>query len=196
MDDIFEINKIILFIIFFVPGFISMKVYHLLIASERINFSESFSEAIGFSSINFAAFSWLIIIINRNSFYKNYFTWYLIIVLFIIFVAPIIWTILYVKVAKSKKFRKYILSPIKNPWDYFFEQKKSCWVVVNLKNGEKIGGVYSDNSFSSAFPNKEQIYLEELWLLNVKGDFIRKKNRTKGILILGDDIKSIEFYKN
>jgi len=99
-----------------------------------------------------------------------------------------------VKIAKSKKLRKYIISPLKLPWDAFFEQKKSCWVVIHLKNGEKIGGVYSDNSFTSAYPHKEQIFLQEKWLLDVKGNFKKKQNRTNGVLILGDEIKIIEFY--
>lgn len=192
--EIFTTDKVFLFILFFVPGFISMKVYHLLIASENTKFSESLNEAIGFSAINFASFSWLIILIHSNGFYKMYFFWYLILCLFIVFIAPILWTVFYVWIAKSKKLRKYILSPIKNPWDYYFEKRKSCWVIVNLKSGEKIGGVYSDNSFSSAFPHKTQIYLEQLWNIDEHGNFLSLKNRNKGVIIFGDDIKSIEFY--
>lgn len=193
--NIFEPDKIILFIIFFVPGFISMKIYHLLIASDKINFSNSLSEAIGFSSINFASFSWLIYLMYRYNFIENYLTLYILINLFIIFIAPILWTIIYVKFAKSNRFKKYILNPIRSPWDYFFEQRKSYWIIVNLKNGEKIGGAYSENSFSSVYPHKEQLYLEELWELNDDGSFKKKKNRTKGVIILGDEIKSIEFYE-
>ncbi len=193
--EIFETNNIILFIIFFIPGFISMKVYHLMIASEKINFSESIGEAIAFSSINYAALSWLIILIDKYDLLNKHFILFLISIIFIVFIAPILWTSLYVWLTKSKKLRKYILSPIKNPWDYYFDQKKSCWVIIKLKNGEKIGGVYSKNSFSSAFPHKEQIYLEQLWEIDSKGNFIEKTKRTDGIIIFGDNIKSIEFYK-
>jgi hypothetical protein len=193
--EIFETNKIILFIIFFIPGFISMKIYHLMIASEKINFSEAFGEAIAFSSINYAALSWLIIVIYKYDLMNEYFILFVPLVIFIIFIAPILWTILFVWFTKSKKLRKFILSPIKNPWDYYFEKKNSCWVIVNLKNGEKIGGVYSYNSFSSAFPRKEQIYLEQLWEIDLKGNFIKKQNRTDGIIIFGDEIKTVEFYK-
>ncbi|MFW6275603.1 MAG: hypothetical protein ACOC2M_03110 [bacterium] len=55
---ILEANQLIAFIVFFIPGFISMKVYHLMIASDKINFSNAVGEAIAFSSINYAAFSW------------------------------------------------------------------------------------------------------------------------------------------
>jgi len=193
--EILEINKIVLFIIFFIPGFISMKVYHLMIASEAINFSESIGEVIAFSSINYAALSWLIILVDKFDLLNKHFTLFILSVIFIIFIAPIFWTIIFVWLSKSKKLRKYILSPIKNPWDYYFEKKKSCWVIVNLKNGEKIGGVYSDNSFSSAYPHKEQIYLEELWDIDTNGNFLKKISRTDGIIIIGDEIKSIELYK-
>lgn len=193
--EIFETNKIVLFIIFFIPGFISMKAYHLMIASEKINFSESIGEAIAFSSINYAALSWLIILIDKFDLMNKHFSLFVLSVIFIIFIAPIFWTIIFVWLSKSKKLRKYILSPIKNPWDYYFEKKKSCWVIINLKNGEKIGGVYSDNSFSSAYPHKEQIYLEELWDIDSKGNFLKKVSRTDGVIIIGDEIKSIEFYK-
>lgn len=195
MEDIFTVEKLFLFILFFVPGFISMKVYHLLIASENTKFSESFGEAIGFSSINFASLSWLIILIYKTNFYNTHLFWCLILCTFIIFIAPILWTILFVWIAKSKVLRKYILSPIKNPWDFYFEKRESCWVVINLKDSEKIGGIYSENSFSSAFPHKAQIYLEELWDIDEYGNFLKRKSRTNGIIIFCEDIKSIEFYK-
>jgi len=191
--EIFEANKILLFIIFFIPGFISMKVYHIMIAIDKVNFSESIVEAVAFSSINYAALSWLIILIYNYDIASNNLFWFIVFVIFIIFIAPIIWTVLFINITKSKLLRKYILNPIKNPWDYFFDLKESCWVIVNLKNGEKIGGVYSEKSFSSAYPRNEQIYLEELWELDENGNFLNKKNRTKGVIIFGDEMKSIEF---
>lgn len=193
--EIFEMNNIVLFIIFFIPGFISMKVYNLMIASERLNFSEAISEAIAFSSINYAALSWLIILIIKSELITRQYPLFLILVIFIIFIAPILWTILFVWLSNSRKLRKFILSPIKNSWDYYFARKQSCWIIVNLKNGEKVGGVYSDNSFSSSYPHKEQIYLEELWDIDDNRNFIKKIHRTDGIIILSEEIKSIEFYK-
>ena len=172
-----------------------MKVYHLMIATEKVNFSEAFGEAIAFSSINYAALSWLIILIYSSDLMNKHFALFILLVLLIIFIAPIIWTIIFVWFTKSEKLRKYIVGPIKNPWDYYFEKKSSCWVIVNMMNDEKIGGVYSYNSFSSAYPNKEQIYLEELWEIDTKGNFLKKVNRSDGIIIIGNEIKSIEFYK-
>ena len=70
--DIWQIDKLILFLLFFIPGFISTKVYNLLYPSEQKDFSAFLLEAIGYSSLNFAILSWLIIIIHSGNFYNNH----------------------------------------------------------------------------------------------------------------------------
>lgn len=192
--DIWEINKLALFLLFFIPGFISIKVYQLLIASEKIKFSDAIAEAVGFSSLNFAFFSWAIILIHKYKLYESYPFLYYLISFLIIFITPIIWPILYVYISRCKLFRKYLISPIKSAWDFYFDKRKSCWVIINLKTNEKIGGIYSSKSFSSSYPCKEQIYLEELWQIDNNGKFIKKVDRSSGILISFEEIKSIEFY--
>lgn len=191
---IFEFDKIILFILFFVPGFISMKVYHLIIASDKIKFSESLSEAIAYSSINYAALSWLILLMYRGDYYENNFLWFVILSVFIIFFAPIGWPALFLSIIRWKWLSKHIISPIKNPWDHFFNKRHSCWIVVNLKSGEKIAGKYCQNSFASSYPHKNQLYLEELWDLNENGAFTNSRKDTKGVIIFGEEIKSIDLY--
>ena len=44
--DFMDVNQVVLFLIFFIPGFISLKVYDLFIPSERRDFSKSFFEAL------------------------------------------------------------------------------------------------------------------------------------------------------
>lgn len=192
--DIWQTDKLVLFLLFFIPGFISIKAYQLLVATEKLKFADIFAEAVCYSAINFAFFFWVIILINNNGFQNIHPFWYYFILTCIIFITPILWAILYLRVAKWKPLRKYLISPIKNAWDFYFDQRKSCWVIINLKTDEKVGGSYSGKSFASSFPSKEQIYLEELWEIDKNGKFIKKLDRTNGILILGDQIKSIEFY--
>ena len=193
--EIFEsVDKVLLFTIFFIPGFISMKVYRMFIAGKKVDFTKAVLEVLGFSSINFALMLWLIVLIHRNNFFSNHIIWYLVLMIVIMFLCPIVWAVLIVYLSKSRFFRKFALSSLKSPWDYFFDKRKSCWVIINLNNNERIGGVYSNDSFASAYPQKEQLYLEELWDLDADGNFMRKKHRTKGIIVLTKDIKSVEFY--
>lgn len=193
--NIWQIDKLLLFLIFFIPGFLSLKVYSLLIAGEKRDFSRDLLEVIAYSSLNFAVFSWLIILIHSGDFYTNHKIWYAIFVFLILFIMPILWPFIVVKVTNWNPIAKYIVHPIQKPWDYVFSKKKSFWVIIHLKDGRKIGGRYDTNSFASSFPSEEQIYMEEVWELDNKGAFVKPIERSKGIIILGNDIVAIELFE-
>jgi hypothetical protein len=70
--DIWNIDKFTLFLIFCLPGFISMKVYDLMVPGERRDVSKSIFEAVSYSTLNFAALFWLVILIQTGSFYQRH----------------------------------------------------------------------------------------------------------------------------
>lgn len=86
--------------------------------------------------------------------------------------------------------------PIQKPWDFVFSQRRSCWIIVTLKDGEKVAGKFGHNSFASSAPSEEQIYLEEEWLLNEDGGFERQAEQSAGIIILSSEIRSVELYNS
>lgn len=194
--NIWEPNKLLLFLIFFIPGFISLKIYDLIIPGERRDFSKSLLEVLGYSSLNYAAFSWLIFLIYSRKLYQNHTNWFLLSLIIVLFIAPAIWPFIFVTLFNKCKFlSKFIIHPIPKAWDYIFGKRESFWVIVHLKDGRRIGGKYDTNSFVSSYPAEEQIYLEEVWKLDEKGKFIEPIERTKGILILGREISMIEFFE-
>lgn len=193
--DIWQIDKLALFLIFFIPGFVSISIYDLVIASGTRDFSKSIFEAVGYSCINFALLSWLIIIIHKDNFLNSHPVWYLVSLLAILFIFPVIWPALGIKIRKLSWLSRFVLQPEKTPWDSVFSKRKSYWVIIHLKDGRKVGGKYSSNSYTSAFPHEHEIYLEEAWKLNEKGGFKEKVDRTKGIIIFGDEIISLELFK-
>ncbi len=89
--DIWQIDKLLLFLVLFVPGFISMRVYDLLIPGERRDFSNCLFEAIGYSALNFAALSWFIVLVHSAGFPAAHPVWYGLSLAFILFVAPALW---------------------------------------------------------------------------------------------------------
>lgn len=194
MDWSFDLDKFGWFILFFLPGFISMKVYGLLVPGERRDFSKDVIEAVAYSALNFAALSWLILIILSKGFYSSHPYWFYFCVIIILLVAPIFWPVLFLRLSKIPLIARYILHPMPRPWDYVFGERKAYWVIVHLKDGKKIAGIYDTKSFASAFPEKEQIYLEEVWKLDDNGVFIEPIKRSAGIIILGEEIVSIEFF--
>lgn len=94
-----------------------------------------------------------------------------------------------------KIFQKIAPHPTQKPWDFVFSKREPYWVKVTLKDGTKIAGRYSGDSFASSAPAQEQIYLEETWLLNEKSGFDRPKKRTAGVIILSSDISYVELSK-
>ena len=192
--DIFSLEKLRLFFFFFVPGFISMKIYSLMVPGERRDFSKDLLEAVAYSSLNFAALSWLIFTINSNTFYFDHKYLYYALAFLIMFIAPMMWPFIFIKIASWRIVAKYIMHPIPKPWDYVFGKKESYWTIVHLKNGKRIGGRYDTKSFSSTYPAKEQIYLEQVWELDEKGAFVKPIDRSKGIVIVGDEIVAVEFF--
>jgi len=193
--DIWQIDKLVLFLIVFMPGFISIKIYDLLVPAERRDFSSSIFEVVGYSALNFAALSWLIIFMHSGKFYDAHKIWYFIFLFFILFIAPIFWPILWLKLISLPRIAQYVVSPIQKPWDFVFGKRKSYWIIVHLKDGRAVGGKFAEASSASTYPADEQIYLEEVWQIDENRNFIKPIERSKGIIILGDEIRAIEFFK-
>ena len=192
---IWEVDKLFLFLIFFIPGFISIKIFDLIVPSERRDFSKSLFEAIGYSSLNFALLSWLIILIHSGDFYLRNKIWYFLFLILILFIMPAIWPLLFRLLSTWPPLCRHIIHPLPKPWDFVFGNRRAYWVIVNLKDGRKIGGVYGPNSFSSSYPAEEQIYLEQVWKLDEKGRFLEPVERSEGIIILGSELSSIELFE-
>lgn len=195
MAEILNIDKLILFIIFFIPGFISIKVYDLLIPGERRNFSDSLFQVIAYSIFNFVLLSWLIYIIYAANIVETSKPLFIALVFFILFIFPVFLPIIFITVSKLEFIARYIIHPIQKPWDFVFGKKRKYWVIIHLKDGRKIGGRFDTESFASSYPAEEQIYLQEVWELNEKGEFKNSVERTSGIIILRDEMSLIEFFE-
>ena len=151
MGDIWQGERLFIFLVMLVPGFISLKIWDLLVPSERRDFSKSLVEAIAYSAINFAALFWLVDYLSQPNLAQTARNTYLL--------------------------GNFVL---------FF---------VHLRNGGVVGGKYDSNSYASSYPAKEQIYIEELWLLDEKRNFVSRIDRTKGSIVLGEDILAVEFFR-
>ncbi|MBF0164618.1 MAG: hypothetical protein HQL97_03110 [Magnetococcales bacterium] len=178
------------FLLLFVPGFVSFKVYDLLIAGERRDFTKTIPEAVGLSAFFFAIY-YLIILFFQINFASISILW----LLAFLFFFPALAAYLWVKFTRSDVFTRNIRNLTPTAWDHIFEKKASYWVIIHLSDGRKIGGLYSEQSFATVYPAEPQIYLEEVWKLDEDGKFDKKVERSAGIVVLGKEIFSIEFFK-
>lgn len=191
--DVLEKGKLFLFVLFIMPGFISMKIYQLFQPTADRDTSKLLIDVVSYSCINYAFLLVPIYWIEKQNYFQNAIFWYYIFYLFVLIIIPALLPIFLLYLRRSNYLRKHLPHPTERPWDYFFSQGTVCWVLITLKSGKKFGGFYGSKSFASSRPEPEQIYLEKHWALDVDGDFDHELKETLGIIILANDIESIEF---
>ena len=193
--DIWDANKLLLFIAFVIPGFVSLKTYELLFPGTPKESDKLLVDAVAYSSINYALLLWPIYSIETNQVRQSHPTAYVLFYVFVLLIAPIAWACVLKMLRTTEFFQRSMPHPTAKPWDFVFAQRKPYWAIVTLKDGKKIAGRYDSNSFASSSPAAEQLYLEENWVLNDDGGFDRPRTETAGILILSSEILTVELFK-
>lgn len=194
MLNIWTPEAIQLFILFVVPGFISIKVYELLFPTQQPDSSKQLIDAVSFSSVSFAFLYIPISIVETSSLKTTCLFAYYFFYVFVLFLAPLLWVFIFRKIRMSNWFQSKAPHPTQKPWDFVFAQRKPYWVIVTLKDGRKIGGLFASNSFASSAPAPEQIYLEKEWALNENDRFDKEHEKTGGVIILSAEIVTVEFF--
>lgn len=193
--SIWETDKLVLFIAFVIPGFISIKVYELLFPTNTSDSTKQVIDAIAYSCINYAILLFPILAVEKSGISDSCPTWYGLFYTFVLLIFPVLLAFFWRWIRSRESFQKNVPHPTAKPWDYVFSRRQWFWIIATLKNGEKIAGKYASNSFTSSYPAKEQIYLEEAWVLNDDGGFERSRNNTAGIIIVSDEISTIELFQ-
>ena len=190
---IWELDQLYLFIMFVVPGFVSLKTYELLFPSQYKDSSKQIVDAIAYSCLNYAFLFYWILKVEKSGIAKIHENLYFFFYFFVLFIFPVILVFIWKWLRTTNFVQKNAPHPTEKPWDYVFSQRKKYWVKVVLNDATVIGGLYSSKSFASSSPAPEQIYLEETWIVNESGGLEREKNRTAGVIILSSEIAYIEF---
>lgn len=192
--NIWETDKLILFLIFVIPGFISMKFYTLFVSPDSYrDSSKQIIDAVAYSCFNYALSFPFILFFEKIKLGASHPYLYIFFYFFLILIFPIILSFSWHKIRSSPKLRLPLSHPQGKPWDYVFsQQNKTYYIKVTLKDGKVVGGYYGEKSFSSSSPNPEQLYLEQCWIVSNNGKFERAKNNTAGIIILTNEIAFIE----
>jgi len=193
--DIFDAEKLILFIGFVMPGFIAMKLYDTIHPSEVFEPTKFVTEAITYSCINYGIWALPLYLLMENQLLTAEHPWTLSVVTIVVFIiSPLVMALSTDKIRRTAFARKVAPHPTLKPWDFLFKQGISYWVIVTLVDGTKIAGKYSDKSFTSSYPAPEEIYLEECWEMNIDGGFERRRKNSEGIIVVASSIKTVELF--
>lgn len=192
--DIWDVDKLILFIAFVVPGFISLKTYALLQPADFKDTSQQLVDAVAYSSINYALLIAPIYAVEYLNLKQSHPFWYVIFYVIVLLIAPIVWAKAFLWLRKTEFLQKTMAHPTGKPWDFVFSQKRPYWVIATLIDGRQVAGLFHAKSFASSSPSSEQIYLQEAWVLNDDGGFERAREKSAGIIILAKEIATIELF--
>jgi hypothetical protein len=192
--DIWNADKLVLFVMFVIPGFLLLKTNAVLGLDPAADSSKQIVDAVTYSCINYAVLWWPILMVEGSTLRTSHQSLYLAFYGFVVLVAPVLLALLWRGLRTTQLLQRVLPHPVAKPWDYVFRQRRRFWIVVTFKDGRQVAGRYDDRSFSSASPSPEQLYLEQAWEVNVDGGFERPHTDSGGILILGSEVRTVEFF--
>jgi len=183
--------NLLLFFVFILPGLISMKVYRLVLPTTKINWNTALIEGLFFSSVTFlilAPFVYPIINSNWADFLK------IISSSILILIASIGLPFLFKYLLTNTPLSEKLNLPYPKAWDYFFDLRKPCFLLIHLNNDKLIGGYYGINSYATSFPNQGDLYLEAVYKVDENGNFKNPIEDSNGLLITKDQYEYIEIF--
>lgn len=190
--DLWNIDKLLLFIAFVIPGFLLLKTSAVLGLEPVADSSKQVVDAVAYSCVNYGLLLWPILMVESSNLRASnqgmYFAFYA----FVVLVSPVLLALIWRGLRTTQLLQRMLPHPVAKPWDYVFRKRRPYWVIITFKDGKQIAGRYDDRSFSSASPASEQLYLQETWVQNADGGFERPRTNTAGILVLGSEIRAVE----
>jgi hypothetical protein len=186
-------------ILFLVPGLNATWFLERLQGPNRLRGTERLLRALSISLLIYAGASpWLVALGRRILASDPISPWEPILGgAVLVFIAPLVLALLAALLGRSSK-AKWLLGLVATidatprAWDYAFKGERPFFVRVKLRDGDRVGGVFGDGSFAAAYPEPEDVFLEEAWRLSEDGSFIEPLEGTAGLLVPGSSIDRVE----
>lgn len=168
-----------------------MKIYRLILPSADIDWKTALTEGLFFSSVTllilFPAI-WPILSAGYSDSTKIVLC--SVLILFTSIALPFL-----LKHALTKTRLSEVLNlPYPTAWDYFFDLREPCFLLIHLNSGRLIGGYYGTHSYATSFPNEGDIYLERVYQVEEDGTFGNVIEDSHGLLLTRDQYKYIEIF--
>lgn len=195
VDGILSLDQLEVFILFVVPGLVSMSTYRLLMPARAIEWSNGLLQGLFYSSLNFVLLAPLIAHLADPGFPRSH-PWLFWVGLVLVLLAfPASWPVLLRRVFRWNWVTSRIHIPYPTAWDYLFDMKEPVFVLVHLNKGGLVGGYWGRNSYAGSFPNHGDIYLEAVYKVTERGGFGDPIKNTRGILLRRDEYSYIELFE-
>lgn len=189
----FSFENISFYLILILPGLISLKVFHLIIPVHQKEASKDILDGLFYSSLNALILVPVYFFLINLEDILGVFIYFILYALMLL-VSTLFPFIIYKVRIKGSVSQKFLL-PHPTSWDYYFGLRKTCFVLIHLKDGKTVGGYYGKNSFASASPKEGDIYIEKVYKINKDNTFGDPIPDSNGLLITKENYDFIELYK-
>ena len=184
---------------FLVPGFVWSAVLSMLMPAGTRSKDSRFVEFLTLSCINHGLWSWALFPVFKTGFLERQPWWSGAILFGVVFVSPVLLGVLTGWLQQNEAVGKFLgwlglrsVHPIPSAWDWHFGRLKPYWVVVTMKDGSRVRGLFHSRSFAGSDPERRDLYLEAQYRLLETGEWGPVED-TGGVLVMGGEIAAIEF---
>ena len=185
-------KSILIFILLFMPGFVSTKVFDLIVPGLRRDYGKAIYEVIGYSFLTYALWAGALVPIAFGHIPPLWLA--ILLAIAILIVTPALLPIVFLAVIR-KWFASHLLDPCPSSWDWAFKANPKAMVLIHLRDGRKIGGTWTRAAFSSSYPIPPDLFISEVWNVDQStGRFLTRALDSRGLLMWGSDIEMVEFF--
>ena len=200
MDKLLELliqqGDLVRFVVFVVPGFIAWRTYQW----RRPQGEQKAADAI----VDIVAFS----VVTSLLWYRTkWVAWPetgigALLFALQVFITPIAVALAYQWIVEFCAERNWITSPHPRAWDFIFNSlayrkkgigENGLFLVVTLKNGDKVAGVFSEPGFASLWPYNRDLLLGPVWQME-EGRPARVVAGSIGLYVDSARIETIEVF--
>lgn len=81
-------------------------------------------------------------------------------------------------------------------WDYFFGSRdKPCWILVRMRDGNNVAGIFEKGCYASSYPEPESLYIRRIYYTTEDGSISSPVADSAGAIINGADIRLVEMWE-
>lgn len=190
MDDVLKdfdnYGALALFVVFALPGFISLQVWSLLVPAADRDLKDIIPDAMAFGVLNAVVGAPAVLVFATTPVQ----TYALAVVALV--VLPVFWPFAVKEALRRLERAGLILSRARSGWDAAFLRREPFFVIVHLKDGRRLGGYYGYESYAGLHPCSGHIYLETLWSLDEQGRFLAPIPDSRGVVLRPGDYHFVE----
>jgi hypothetical protein len=188
------ISKIQLFLFVVLPGFVAIRAYEMRAPPEKRDFPTLLLDSVAYSLLNLIAWAWAVKPLNEDNFPLEHPILYAMASAGMLVIFPAVVGYFFYDLRAGWLHSKLKFDhPTRTGWDWFFGRGKHCYILFHLKEKKLLGGYYGEKSFVSAAPQPPEVYVEEVWRVDDRGEFIEKVEGTMGCVIRLADCERVEF---